>query len=156
GSSGKRQEVVIGTAPDAKTPVLDERLSEPSRHGPLPRVAQDGTRPADAYARPVKAIPGKPNAPRIAIVVGGLGIGAGATNDAIAKLPGPVTLSFAPYGSEIAAQGARARQSGHELLLQIPMEPSDFPDNDPGPQTLLTSLDGAQNIDRLQWLLSRL
>jgi uncharacterized protein len=100
GSSGKRQEVIVGNTPDGKTTGLDDRLSETSRHGPLPRVAPDGTRPADAYTRPTKTIPGKPNSPRVAIVVGGLGIGVSATNDAIAKLPGSVTLAFAPYGSE--------------------------------------------------------
>ena len=41
------------------------------------------------------------------------------------------------------------------MLLQVPMEPFDYPDNDPGPQTLLTSLDAGQNIDRLHWLMSR-
>jgi uncharacterized protein len=41
------------------------------------------------------------------------------------------------------------------VLLQIPMEPFDYPDNDPGPQTLLTSLSTEQNIDRLLWHLSR-
>jgi len=40
-------------------------------------------------------------------------------------------------------------------MLQIPMEPFDYPDNDPRPQTLLTSLDGGQNVDRLQSLLAR-
>ena len=35
------------------------------------------------------------------------------------------------------------------------MEPFDYPDNDPGPQTLLTTLDAGQNIDRLHWLMSR-
>jgi hypothetical protein len=35
------------------------------------------------------------------------------------------------------------------------MEPFDYPDNDPGPQTLLTSLKPDQNIDRLHWLMSR-
>jgi polysaccharide deacetylase 2 family uncharacterized protein YibQ len=43
----------------------------------------------------------------------------------------------------------------HEILLQIPMEPYDYPDNDPGPQTLLTALAPEQNIDRLYWHLSR-
>jgi polysaccharide deacetylase 2 family uncharacterized protein YibQ len=156
GSSGKRQEITIGTTPEGKAPVaVEDRVSETSRHGPLPKVAPDGTRPADVFARPVKPIAGKPNAPRVAIIVGGLGISATTTNDAIAKLPAPVTLGFAPYG-DIAAAAARARVSGHELLLQVPMEPFDYPDNDPGPQTLLTSLDGAQNVDRLQWVLSRL
>jgi hypothetical protein len=35
------------------------------------------------------------------------------------------------------------------------MEPFDYPDNDPGPQTLLTALDAGQNVDRLHWLMSR-
>src|SRR5262249_6109749 len=30
-----------------------------------------------------------------------------------------------------------------------------YPDNDPGPQTLLTTLDAGQNVDRLHWLMSR-
>ena len=38
----------------------------------------------------------------------------------------------------------------------MPMEPFDYPDNDPGPQTLLTSLRADQNVDRLQWLMSRM
>jgi uncharacterized protein len=50
---------------------------------------------------------------------------------------------------------ARARTEGHEVLLQIPMEPFDYPDNDPGPQTLLTALAPEQNVDRMQWLMSR-
>jgi polysaccharide deacetylase 2 family uncharacterized protein YibQ len=36
------------------------------------------------------------------------------------------------------------------------MEPFDYPDNDPGPQTLLTTLTADQNIDRLHWLMSRM
>jgi uncharacterized protein len=36
------------------------------------------------------------------------------------------------------------------------MEPFDYPDNDPGPHTLLTSLTPEQNLDRMQWLMSRL
>ena len=124
-------------------------------HGPIPKIAADGTRPADAFARPVQPIPGKPDAPRIALIIGGLGVSTSATTDAIAKLPGAVTLGFIPYGSDVAALAARARSGGHEILLQVPMEPFDYPDNDPGPQTLLTSLTPQQNIDRLYWLLSR-
>ena len=153
GSNGKRQEVVI---PGRQADGGDARLTEPSRTGPLPRVAQDGTRPAEAYAQPVKPIPDRPNAPRIAVVLTGLGISAIGTSDALAKLPGAVTFAFAPYGADLDHLAARAREGGHELLLQVPMEPFDYPDNDPGPQTLLTSLNSAQNIDRLHWLMGRL
>src|SRR5262245_6995772 len=70
GSIGKRQQVVIPSGPDDKP--SEERLTEPSRHGPLPRIAQDGVRPADAFAKRAKIPPSNPDTPRIAIVVGGL------------------------------------------------------------------------------------
>ncbi len=155
GSSGKREDVVIpGQAADRAA--IDQRFVEASRSGPIPRIAADGTRPSEAFAQPVKTLPDRPNAPRIAIVVAGLGISAIGTSDALAKLPGPVTFAFAPYGADLDHLAARAREGGHEILLQVPMEPFDYPDNDPGPQTLLTSLNAGQNIERLHWLMSRL
>jgi polysaccharide deacetylase 2 family uncharacterized protein YibQ len=93
--------------------------------------------------------------PVVAIVIGGLGVGAAKTTDAIMKLPAAVTLAFTPYGSDPAKLTERARTQRHEILLQIPMEPFDYPDNDPGPQTLLTTLGPEQNLDRLYWHLSR-
>ena len=88
-------------------------------------------------------------------MVGGLGVGAAKTTDAIMKLPPAVTLAFTPYGSDPAKLAERARAQRHEILLQVPMEPFDYPDNDPGPQTLLTTLAAEQNLDRLYWHLSR-
>ncbi len=171
GKTGAKQDVLIpapavgavpandGAPANAAAPVagavLDQKFVEMTTHGPIPKIAADGTRPADAFARPVQPIPGKPDAPRIALIVGGLGVSTNATADAIAKLPAPVTLGFVPYGSNAASLVARARNGGHEVLLQVPMEPFDYPDNDPGPQTLLTSLTPQQNIDRLYWLMSR-
>ena len=144
-----------GAAPSGGA-AIDQKFVEMTPHGLVPKIAADGVRPADAFAQPVKALPGKPDAPRVALIVGGLGVSTSATSDAIAKLPGPVTLAFMPYGSDVVALVARARGEGHEVLLQVPMEPFDYPDNDPGPQTLLTSLAPQQNIDRLYWLMSRI
>jgi polysaccharide deacetylase 2 family uncharacterized protein YibQ len=156
GTSGKRQDVIIPDSDDAKRAPIDPKLLEASRHGPIPRVAQDGTRPADSYARPIKtAHGGPPMGPRVVLVIGGLGIGIANTNEAISKLPAPVTLAFTPYGNDIDKFVARARNDNHEVLLQLPMEPFDYPDNDPGPQTLLSTLAGEQNVDRLHWLFSR-
>ena len=90
---------------------IDQKFVEMTPHGLIPKIAADGVRPADAFAQPVNALPGKPDAPRIALIVGGLGVSAKATSDAIAKLPGPVTLAFMPYGSDVARPGrARARR----------------------------------------------
>jgi polysaccharide deacetylase 2 family uncharacterized protein YibQ len=150
---------VIIRVPDAQpeirlAPAPDRRLIERGRHGSLPKVSPEGLRPADVYARPVTAQQ-KLAPARVAIIIGGLGIGQTTTNDAIQRLPGAVSLAFAPYGADLDRQVARARESGHEVLLQAPMEPFDYPDNDPGPHTLVSTLPAEQNVDRLHWLLSR-
>ena len=132
----------------------DKRIAEKSRHGLLPRVGSEGQRPLDIYARAVNPAAQAKTA-RIAIIVGGLGIGASVTSEAVTKLPGEISLAFAPYGNDLERQVQNARNTGHEILLHLPMEPFDYPDNDPGPQTLLSSLTPTQNIDRLQWLMSR-
>ena len=167
GSTGKRQEVPVSPAstktnqkantkaevkPDA---TIDPRLLETSRHGQIPKVAPDGARPSDVYAKPLRPQAARPDAPRIAIVIEGLGIGANGTAEALAKLPGEITVAFAPYGVDLERWVARARGEGREVLLQVGMEPFDFPDNDPGPQTLLTSNTAELNVDRLHWFLSR-
>jgi polysaccharide deacetylase 2 family uncharacterized protein YibQ len=165
GSSGSRHDVVIsGDAPDkiesetaapAMMAGIDQRLLEKSRYGMIPIVA-DGLKPFTAYAAGTDADRARAaKMPVIAIVIGGLGIGAAKTGDAIAKLPPAVTLAFTPYGSDPGKLVERARAQRHEVLLQIPMEPFDYPDNDPGPQTLLTTLSAEANLDRLFWHLSR-
>lgn len=132
----------------------DQRITEDGRYGPLPRIGDDGARALDYYARPYDTQ--TVGMARIAIVVGGLGLSQTGTQEAINQLPKDVTLSFAPYGASLDRWKARARQEGHELLLQIPLEPYDFPDNDPGPHTLLVKLSPQANADRLHWLLSRI
>jgi polysaccharide deacetylase 2 family uncharacterized protein YibQ len=154
GSTGKRQEVAVSTSRNVRAPV-EQRLLETSRHGAIPRIAPDGVRPSEAYAHALSPQQAKKNGPRIAIVVGGLGVSASVTRLAMEKLPGPVTFAFLPYGADVDAQATSARAEGHDVLLQTPMEPFDYPDNDPGPQTLLTSVGMDQNLDRLHWLMSR-
>jgi len=159
GKTGARQEVVIPDAGNGAAAVppdgAEQKLAEATTHGAVPKIGADGVRPAEAFARPVKPIPGKPDAPRIAIVIAGLGISSSVTAEAIGKLPGAVTLAFLPYSSDIDRLVARARGEGHEILLQVPMEPFGYPDNDSGPQTLLTSLTPEQNLTRLHWLMGR-
>ena len=122
---------------------IDQRLLEKSRYGMIPVVA-DGLKPFTVYAAEADRAKAA-KMPVVAIVVGGLGVGAAKTTDAIMKLPPAVTLAFTPYGSDPAKLAERARAQRHEILLQIPMEPFDYPDNDPGPQTLLTTLGAEQN-----------
>jgi polysaccharide deacetylase 2 family uncharacterized protein YibQ len=132
----------------------DARVSESGPHGKLPTVSEGGLRPLDIYARPVGQ--SFASVPKIAIIVGGLGLSQTSTQAAIDRLPPDITLAFAPYGSSIDRWMQQARRAGHELLLQLPMEPFDYPDNDPGPHTLLVSNAPGEMQDRLSWLLSRI
>jgi len=159
GSSGNRQNIIVpdsDKASDAapKAPA-DQHVLETTSQDAVPKIAADGARPFRVFAHPRKLPPDKTDAPRIVVIVGGLGISATGTADALAKLPAPVTLAFSPYGANLDNLTKQAQAADHEVLLQAPMEPFDYPDNDPGPQTLLTSLTPEQNIDRLHWLMSR-
>ncbi len=131
----------------------DPALISESLEGPLPVIAPDGRQAWQVYARPYT--PPAPETPRIAIVIVGLGLSRTATAAAIQGLPGTVTLAFAPYARELEDWIAKARAAGHEVVLELPMEPFDYPRNDPGPHTLLTTASAEENLGRLEWLLSR-
>lgn len=113
-----------------KALIADPALVENTPLGPLPRIADDGRKPMQAYAAP--AATGKL---RIAIVMTGLGLSAKATQAALSGLPAAVTVGVLPYSSDAPRWLSAARASGHEVVLQVPMEPFDFPDSDPGPHT---------------------
>src|SRR5262249_17941001 len=147
GSSGKRQEFAIGgdaTAKDGSEPAsvpragIDQRLLEKSRYGMIPMMA-DGLKPFTVYAAEADRAKAA-KMPVVAVVVAGLGVGAAKTVDAIMKLPSAVTLAFTPYGADPTKLAERARAQRPQILLQEPMEPFDYPGNDPGPQTLISSL----------------
>ncbi len=129
----------------------DPALVEDGPFGPLPRIAPDGRRPLLAYARPFDF---DDQRPRIALLVVGLGLQADLTDAAI-DLPGELSLHFSAYAPDLPVWFGRARRAGHEVLLDLPMEPPDYPASDPGPHTLLDGASNADNLKRLDWLLAR-
>jgi len=130
----------------------DPSLIEKSDLGPLPVIGKDGRMPWRVYARPFSRLDSRP---RVAIVVTMLGVSENATKSAIEKLPGEITLSFAPFTKNLAEWIDKSRSAGHEVLIDLPMEPLDFPQSDPGPHTLLASVPIDQNLRQLGWILSR-
>jgi uncharacterized protein len=131
-------------------------LVEESQYGPLPKVATDGKRPIEVYARPSSyagSSAGGP--PRVAVLLVGLGLPDSPPASVIKGLPGPVSIAYGAYGRSLQDAVKYARADGHEVLLQIPLEPADYPKVDPGPHTLLTALPPEENMKRLQWMMSR-
>jgi len=134
----------------AKAPIPG--LSRLSPYGNVPMIAADGRKAVSAYARPFTPT-GKNT---VSVIVGGLGINAAVTRQAITELPADVTLSFAAHGQGLQNWVNQARSYGHEVLIELPMESADFNPAEPGAdRALRTSTDSSQNIRNLDWLLSR-
>lgn len=126
-------------------------LVQTTNAGPLPVIAPNGMAPASAYARPFKS----DGRPAVALIVGGLGLNPATTKEAIDKLPPQVTLSFVPYTSGLQGWIDLARASGHEVIIEVPMQPVNYPDNDPGPQTLMANARTDDLVAHVNWALSR-
>jgi polysaccharide deacetylase 2 family uncharacterized protein YibQ len=150
-STSATQAPVVHTVGQPLAPAPIAGLFAPGPGGSLPVIAPDGRTPFQAYARPFHDN-GKP---KVALVIGGLGLNATATRAAIERLPPEVTLSFVPYSDGLQAWIDQARAAGHEVMLEIPMEPLDYPNNDPGPYALMANASASETGKRLEWLLAR-
>lgn len=142
--------IEIGQPPDQAHLPVDEALEE-SPYGKLPKRTSNGRRPADIYARPWSRAGGK----RITVVISGLGLSQTGTQRALSELPPEITLAFAPTGNSLDRWMREARKKGHEVLMQVPMEPFNYPQVNPGPNTLRLASSEQTNIDNLHWALGR-
>jgi len=144
----KPQEIGLAHLPDPG-------LVEEGATGIIPKRGADGRRAMDVYAREADTT-GNFGVARVVLIVGGMGLSQTSSQAAIKKLPPSVTLAFAPYGNSLTRWMQEARKKGHELLLQIPMEPFGFPQNSPGPHTLSSTYGAEENEANLHWLMSRI
>lgn len=136
----------------ASIPDPDPALLQQTPLGRIPKIAGDGRRAARVYARPYQ---GPAESPRVAVIVGGLGLNRDLTARAIDELAPDVTLAFAPYAKDLDYWTARARGAGHEIMIELPMETHGGVEGALGPAALLTGRPAADNLRRLDWLLAR-
>lgn len=101
-----------------------------------------------------QAVSSKPP-PRVAILLRGLGRDERNSSEAVTKLPSAISMAFMPYTGTAQQWSRKARELGHEVIIQLPLEPSDYPRNNPGPETLVTSAGADENISRMRSILSR-
>lgn len=125
----------------AKTPVNDDH------HDPINSVIND------SISEPKTTSAAYDNRPSIVMIIGGLGLSKSVTNSAM-KLPPSITLGFSPYSNDIDKLSYEAISKGHEILINLPLEPVDYPIDDPGPMGLISDLSDSKNIQRLKFILS--
>ncbi len=146
--------LVSSSAPKDTAP--DDALAVKPPPRPAPKNLQLAALPmprTDAWIRNAIAMPEKRRDVVIALIIDDLGIDQ-KRSWAMIALPGPLTLSFIPYGYHLRALTSAARKAGHEVMLHMPMEPMD-PNIDPGPKALRTTLSVEENRQRLLWALTR-
>lgn len=150
---GAGASALFGTGPGAFAIVSTHH--QPTSIGTAP---EHGAAPAEAlidprqFRRPPPPADGRP---RVAVLVAGLGISSRVTASAVEKLPADISLSFSPYGRGLQKDADMARAAGHEIFVDVPLEPVGFPSNDAGPQAILSTLPADENLERLHWVLGR-
>ncbi|HVY14632.1 MAG TPA: divergent polysaccharide deacetylase family protein [Rhodopila sp.] len=118
--------------------------------GPPP--AAIGAAPAPLIAHRSK--PTGPVRPRVALLVGGIGLSLADSVAAIDHLPPAVSFAVMPGSGNLDRVLPMIRRRGHEYLLSIPMEPRRFPLDDPDSATaLMTTLADGENAARLRTIL---
>jgi len=154
----RQEDKAVGTDPASQivskeglAPAPLSTITEQSDKGMIPVIARDGTTPWKYYARPYTS---KEKRPLIAVIFTNLGLSKQLTEDVLA-LPHNFTLGFSPYAGDAKTWARKAREEGFESVVDLPLEPENFPLSDPGPYGLIEDLNPTESAARLHWVLSR-
>jgi len=143
----------INGTQSALVPAPISGLTKLSSYGQVPAISRAGVTPLSAYKRPYTAVSGSQT---VSIVIGGLGVNRGLTQQAIDELPSEITLSFAAHASGLQGWVNKARAKGHEVLIELPLESNQFDRSEPGSdRALMATQNVSANPRNLDWLLSR-
>lgn len=146
--------IASGAFPTAALPRAPfDDISRRGPYGIIPTISSTGNKAVTSYARSYTPTPGTNP---VAIVIGGLGIDRNLTRRIINETPAEVTLAFAAHTNGLQTWIHQARERGHEVMLELPMEGLDFNPAEPGADRALKSnVSAAENIRNLDWLMSR-
>lgn len=100
-----------------------------------------------------KEEPAAPAKKLIAIVIDDMGINKKRTAE-INAIKAPITASFLTYGTQLAEQVQTSKDSGHEIILHIPMEP--YSAANTAPDQLLVKMSNEQIADRFEKMLQKI
>lgn len=126
-------------------------LIETSGKAQLPKQNGDGVKPWEYYARPFTRVQGTTG---ISVILTGIGINS-QNSLAAAKLPADISFSISSYAPKPAAWVQSMRVQGHECFLDLPLQQSQYPLSDPGPQALQPSIMPAENMEHLHDIMGQ-
>lgn len=141
---------IVARGSDGDIPYPDESLQSQNA------LTTSETSVAAPNETPEIQAPIQPSESHISIILTDLGINKAQTNDILSQAPSHFALAFSPYANDVSSLMMRAQGRGHTVLLQWPMEPENYPHDDPGPLAMLSGLPIEENIARLNQLLNKI
>ncbi len=93
--------------------------------------------------------------PKVAIIIDDLGYDKRIAEKFL-ELDAVFTFSILPYSPFLEKIDRLARDKGIEIILHLPMDPVEYPNVNPGPATLLTSMSADELISQLEMNLNAL
>lgn len=105
---------------------------------PSPAPSESGSLQASLPPMPPELPPLK-KLPKVAIIIDDLGYDRHIA-EKLMNLNASLTLAILPHNPHTQAIAGMARTRGLEIMLHLPMEPVEYPEINPGPGALLTSM----------------
>lgn len=129
----------------AHTPLRPSSGSEGDR-GPVFEIYPDHDTPASTSGGH-RFVPGEK--PRVAIIIDDLGYDARLAEQFL-SCGIPLTFSILPHSPANKIIARAAHEKGWEVMLHLPMEPTEYPAVNPGPGVLLTSMSPDELLRKLE------
>lgn len=118
------------------------------KYGDLPIIrVTDKLRPFDAYRQTFPA--DNLDKPLVAVVMLDYGLSTKDSSSVLGVLPNGINLVLSTAASNTKNWAQQAYDHGHEVWLELAVEPEDYPLSDPGAHALLTSASIEQNQSAL-------
>jgi len=130
--------------PVKKTPLSKEPIYRSSK----PPAFEIFPTEQEIPPRPIPATDLSKTLPRVAIIIDDIGYHKNLAEKFL-ELDAVLTFSILPHSPFQERIAAAAKAKGYDVMLHLPMEPMEYPEVDPGPGTLLTSMSPDQLVDQL-------
>lgn len=123
-------------------------LHETTPYGLVPIIRQgDKLTALNAYAASFEKT--AESKATISLVMVDFGLSKQTSEDALKALPPGISFVVRPFTKDVQKWTNEARRSGREVWLSLPLQTSSYPAVDTGPNTILTTLNAAENEKRL-------
>lgn len=147
----------VSTLPPPKVAKQQHTVARPNEVSPKKDLPPTPARPYEVFpkedlppATPLpKPIPRVKGLPKVAIIIDDLGYDRRMAKKFL-SLDNRLTFAVLPQAPHTRSIAKSIKKKGGELMLHLPMEPTEYPSIDPGPGALLSSMSPDELLEQLR------